>query len=194
MTLSPVAELVALAVDDELDARPSSTSAVSRLPGSCIGGSPGPPVAAPGASGGARRSARWPGSGGVSSSNAWPRARAAAAALAGADDDDRAALVEAQQLRERQVEAGGDPRGDRERRAGLAALDLREHRRADAAALGQVAQREVHRLAQRLDARADADRAVGCRCVASPSDERTLSRTRRRRIRRRAATTGALTA
>ena len=43
-------ELVALAVDVEHDARRASTSAVSRLPGSCIGGSPGPPVRAPGAS------------------------------------------------------------------------------------------------------------------------------------------------
>ena len=50
-------------------------------------------------------------------------------------------LVEAQQLGEPQLEAGGDPAGDLQRRARLAALDLAEHRRADAAALGEVAQR-----------------------------------------------------
>ena len=52
-----------------------------------------------------------------------------------------------------------------QRRARLAALDLREHRRGHAAALGEVAQREVHRLAQRADARADGDRQRlgGCR-------------------------------
>ena len=42
--------------------------------------------------------------------------------------------------------------GDLQRRARLAALDLAEHRRGDAAALGEVAQREVHSLAQRADA------------------------------------------
>ena len=57
--------------------------------------------------------------------------------------------------REAQVEAGGDARGDLQRRARLAALDLREHRRADAGALREVAQREAHRLPQRTDARAD---------------------------------------
>jgi hypothetical protein len=81
----------------------------------------------------------------------------ARAALAGAGDDDVAVLVEAQELRERQVESRRDPPGDRERRAGLAALDLRQHRRADARALGQVAQRQVHRLAQRPDPDADLD-------------------------------------
>ena len=45
-------------------ASPSSTSAVSRLPGSCIGGSPGPPVAAAGARVWKATSARWPGNGG----------------------------------------------------------------------------------------------------------------------------------
>ena len=90
-------------------------------------------------------SARWPGSGGVSISIAVAAARRRRpAALAGADDRDRAALVEAQQLRQPQLEPGGDPRRDRERRARLAALDLRQHRRADAAALGEVAQRQVH--------------------------------------------------
>ena len=48
----------------------------------------------------------------------------------------------------------GDPRRDGQRRAGLPPLDLREHRRRDAAALGQVPEREAHPLAQRADARA----------------------------------------
>ena len=104
-------------------------------------------------------SARWPGSGGVSSSISWPRPAAPATAAA-ADDDHVAALVEPQQLREGQLEAGGDPGGDGQRRAGLAALDLRQHRGADAAALGQVAQRQAHRLAQRLDPGADRDRVA----------------------------------
>ena len=80
---------------------------------------------APAASTWRESSARWPGSGGVSTSIAVAAARRAAlAALAGADDRDGAALVEAQQLREPQLEPGGDPRRDRERRARLAALDL----------------------------------------------------------------------
>src|SRR5580693_7447296 len=52
-----------------------------------------------------------------------------------ADDRDRSALVEAQQLGEAQVEPGGDAGGDGQRRARLPSLDLREHRRADPAAL-----------------------------------------------------------
>ena len=87
--------------------------------------------------------------------------RAAAAALAGAHDGHRAGLVEAQELAEAQLEARGDAAGDLQRRARLAALDLAEHRRADARALGEVAQREVHRLAQRPHARADVDRGLG---------------------------------
>src|SRR5688572_20326338 len=79
----------------------------------------------------------------------------AGAAVARADDRDRAALVEAQQLRQAQVEAAGDARRDGKRRARLAALDLAEHRRADAAALGEVAQAELHRIAQRADAGPD---------------------------------------
>ena len=51
-------------------------------------------------------------------------------------------------------------RRDGERRACLAALDLGEHRGRDAAALGQVAQREVHGLAQRAHARAYVDLLV----------------------------------
>ena len=54
-----------------------------------------------------------------------------------------------------QLEAVGDAAGDGERRAGLPTLDLAEHRRADAAALGEVAEAEVHRLAQRADAGPD---------------------------------------
>jgi hypothetical protein len=49
---------------------------------------------------------------------------AAAAALGAAHDGDRALLVEAQQLAEAQLQAGGDAAGDGERRARLAALDL----------------------------------------------------------------------
>ena len=66
--------------------------------------------------------------------------------------DEVAVLVEAQELGEREVEAGGDSRRDGERRARLAALDLAQHRGADAASLGEVAQREAHRLAQGADA------------------------------------------
>ena len=49
--------------------RPRSTSAVSRAPGSCIGGSPGPPVRGAGLRAVWQdTSARWPGSGGVRTS------------------------------------------------------------------------------------------------------------------------------
>ena len=82
-------------------------------------------------------------------------AAAAGAPLVRAHDGDRPALVEAQQLRKRQLESGGDPRRRLKRRARLATLDLRQHRRADAAALGEIAQREAHRLAQRANARAE---------------------------------------
>src|SRR4051794_23356731 len=51
---------------------PCSTRAISRLPGSCIGGSPAPPVRAPAASVWRLSSARWPGSGAVRTSKAWP--------------------------------------------------------------------------------------------------------------------------
>src|SRR3954470_12121616 len=50
---------------------PCSTSVVSRAPGSWRGGSPGPPVTAPGASVCRVTSARRPGSGGGSTSQAW---------------------------------------------------------------------------------------------------------------------------
>ena len=67
--------------------------------------------------------------------------------------------------------------GDLQRRARLAALDLAEHRRGDAGALGEVAQREVHRLPQRLHARPDGrDGGVGSRRHYAC----TLSRTCRR--------------
>ena len=103
---------------------PASTSAISRLPGSCIGGSPSPPVAAPAASTWRLSSARWPGSGGVRISKSWPGRAAAATALGAAHDRDRARLVEAQQLAEAQIQAAGDAAGDGERRARLAPLDL----------------------------------------------------------------------
>src|SRR3954469_12968438 len=86
--------------------------------------------------------------------------RAAAAALLRPDDRHGARLVEAQELAEAQLEPGGDTAGDLERRARLAALDLAEHRGADARAQRQVAQREVHRLAQGAHARPDVDGGV----------------------------------
>jgi hypothetical protein len=89
---------------------------------------------------------------------------AAAAALAGAHDRHRAALVEPQQLGQPQLEAGGDPRGDLQRRAGLSALHLREHRRRDAGTQREVAQREVHRLPQRLHPRPDGGKGFDRRC------------------------------
>ncbi len=49
---------------------------------------------------------------------------APAAALGGADDGDGALLVEAEELGEAEVQAGGDAGGDGERRAGLPSLDL----------------------------------------------------------------------
>src|SRR4051794_2788778 len=54
--------------------RPRWTRLVSRAPASCIGGSPGPPVRAPGWSVWQDTSARWPGSGGVSPSQRCPSA------------------------------------------------------------------------------------------------------------------------
>src|SRR3954453_7056557 len=56
------------------------------------------------------------------------------------DDREDGALVEAQELRELQLEAAGDPLGDLQRRARLAALDLGEHRRGDAGAARELAQ------------------------------------------------------
>jgi hypothetical protein len=79
---------------------------------------------------------------------------ALAAAVLAPDDRDRPLLVEAQQLRQPQLEAAGDPGGGLQRRARLAALDLAEHWRRHAGAFGEVAQRQVHRLAKRADARA----------------------------------------
>jgi hypothetical protein len=72
--------------------------------------------------------------------------------LRAAHDRDRTVLVEAQQLREPQLQTGRDPPGHPYSRAGLAALDLREHRSAYAAALGEVAEREAHRFTQSTDA------------------------------------------
>src|ERR1019366_418227 len=76
-------------------------------------------------------------------------------ALARTNDRDRPALVEPQKLGEAQREPGGYAPGSRQGGARPAALDLREHRRADAAALGEVAQRQARGLAQRLHPRAD---------------------------------------
>src|SRR6266576_3090422 len=99
--------------------------AVSRLPGSWIGGSSTPPVAAPGTRRWSETSERW---------RQLLDAMATApslAALAAAHDDDVAILVEAQKLRQAQVEARGYARGDRQRRTRFPTLDLRQHRRAD---------------------------------------------------------------
>jgi hypothetical protein len=61
------------------------------------------------------------------------------AAFTPTHDNHVTGLVEAQELGQRQLEAGGDPRRDREGRTGLTAFDLGEHGGADAAALGKVA-------------------------------------------------------
>jgi hypothetical protein len=102
---------------------------------------------------------------------------AAPPALGAPDDGDVVGLVEAQQLAEPQLEAVGDAAGDREGRARLAALDLREHRGADAAALREVAEAEVHRLAQGADAGADLDLVVDLLVGDGHGEMRTLSRT-----------------
>ena len=60
------------------------------------------------------------------------------ASLATADDRHVPALVEPQELGQAEVEAARDPRCDRQGRAGLAALHLREHRRRHSAAVGEV--------------------------------------------------------
>ena len=111
-------------------ARRARRAAVSRAPGSWSGGSPGPPVTAPGvervardlgAQAGQRRGEHLVG----------VAAGAAAAALAGADDRDAAAPRRgAAAGRARSSSPRGDARGDLQRRARLAALDLGEHRRA----------------------------------------------------------------
>ena len=86
------------------------TTAVSRLPGSCIGGSLGPPVAAPG-----RQAVQ--GQLGTLAGQRWREDLLAVAALRGAAGQPlpgphhghRAALVQAQELGERQLEPCGDP-------------------------------------------------------------------------------------
>ena len=103
-------------------------------------------------------------------------ARPAAATFAAADDGHHALLVEAQELREPQLQPRRDPAGDLQRRARLAALDLAEHRRRDAGALREIAQREVHRLPQRLHARPDGrDGGVGSRRHYACTLSRTVS-------------------
>src|SRR5437879_12647029 len=86
---------------------------------------------------------------------------AAALALRSAHDRDGAVLIEAKQLRQAQLEARGDAVGDGEGGTRLPALDLREHRRADPAALGEIAQRQRGRLPQRSHARPDHARIEG---------------------------------
>ena len=103
VTQSPVSQLVRRAVDEQRHG-PFSTTVVSREPGSCIGGSPGPPVrgaglyGVPGDLGALAGQRRREDLVGVA-------VRAALAALAGAHDRDGAVLVEAQQLGEPQLEA-----------------------------------------------------------------------------------------
>ena len=55
----------------------------------------------------------------------------------------------------------GDPRRHLQRRARLAALHLGEHRRADPGSLGQITQRQIHRLAQGAHTGAEALRGRG---------------------------------
>ena len=104
---------------------PASTSAVSRLPGSCIGGSSAPPVTAPGASvctrelGALARDRRRQhlvavAARGCRRRGARRRARSSPSPLSS-----RRSSCERRSSR-----PGGDPRGDLQRRARLAALDL----------------------------------------------------------------------
>src|SRR5438093_10483844 len=65
-------------------------------------------------------------------------------ALAGADDRDLPPLVQAQELREAELEPAGDPRRDRERRTRLIALDLGVHRRARSRARAHEAWSVAH--------------------------------------------------
>ena len=154
-------------------AGPASTTAVSRLPASWIGGSPGPPVAAPAASVCSETSARWPGNGRRQHLVAVAVARGRPAGAGRA----RTTVTPSPSSRRSSWESVSsrpdcDLGGDRQRRAGLAALDLGQHRRRDAGALGQVAQREVHRLAQGPDAGADGgfcDRWRRCSCACTLS-------------------------
>ena len=111
-------------------------------------------------------------------------ARAACAALARPHHRDALPLVQPQQLGQRQLQPGGDPGGHGQRRAGLAALHLGQHRRGDAAAGGQLAQRQVHALAQGADAGADGGLG-GDAGTATATGRCTLSRTFVRRVRPR---------
>ena len=167
VTQSPSLQLVALGRRRRARASRCSTRAVSRLPGSCIGGSSTAPVAPPGASVWRRELGALAGLGGGQDLELVAAAPVAAAlALAGADDRHRAVLVQAQQLGEPQIEPGGDTRGDGERGARLPPLDLGEHRRAHAGAHGEVAQGQRGGLAQRLHPRPDDDgvKRVRTRC------------------------------
>ncbi len=151
------------AVDHEAHP-PLLDHANSLEPASCRGSSP---VPAPGSSTWRETAARWPGVLGrqhgvpAAPGRAPPRARSRRAPRA------RRALVQAQQLRQRQVEPRGDALGDRHGGRGLAALDLREHRRGDPGA------RRRGRAATGPDPRAGS--APGCR--RRPSLLCTLSRT-----------------
>ena len=153
---------------------PASTSAISRLPGSCIGGSPGPPVAAPGASTWRLSSARWPGSGGVRTSMAWPppppRRRSPARTIETTPSSSRRSSWESRSSRPAAMRLATcsvglvSPRSTWLSIGALTPLRSARSRR-----------RQVHRLAQRADARADVDRRPPSG-RASPY-ARTLSRT-----------------
>ena len=87
-----------------------------------------------------------------------PRRRSARA-----DDRDGVRLVQAQQLGEPQLEPAAMRAATASVGRGLAALDLREHRGADAASARPGRAGEVHRLAQRAHARPDVDLLVELR-------------------------------
>ena len=145
-----LAQLVALRRRRRARPRPRSTSAVSRLPGSCIGGSSGAAGGAAGAERVARELGALAGLRRGEHLEAVAAARVAAApALAGAHDRDGAALVEAQQLREAQLQARrrSAPRrsaSGSSRRARPGRASARSRRCARRGRAG-----EVHRLAQR---------------------------------------------
>ncbi len=126
---------------------PSTTTAVSRLPGSCMGGSSGLAGRRAGRQGVQRDLGAQPGQ--RRGQHLVAVAPAAGPAAVGRPHDAHAvALVEAQQLRQGQLEPARDLLRHRQRGTRVPALDLRDHRRRDAAALGEVAQRQVHRLAE----------------------------------------------
>ena len=126
---------VALAVDVAARRRPCCTSAISRAPGSWIGGSPGPPVARAAARGrGARaRRAGRAAAGSGPRSGGRARRRPGGARRARVIETAPASSRRSSWLRRRSSPAAMR-RGDLQRRARLAPLDLAEHGRRDAGA------------------------------------------------------------